>query len=173
MQPLTAWVNVESFDTISTAAEAAHPHETGGVLLGWERPERNEVVVAAALGAGPASDADELSFRPDSAWQEQEIAKVYEASGRKVTYLGDWHVHPAGVAVPSRIDKKTLRRIATEPGARAPQPIMAILGATADAGHLGLCVWRWDPSPWWRIGVADVAEACVREWEPLDREVIW
>lgn len=110
--------------------------ETGGVLLGWR--ERDDVVVTHVVGPGPLASHEAKAFSPDSEWQAAQIAELYEASGRRLAYLGDWHTHPVGVARPSRRDEATLVRIASTRSARCPDPVMVILGA-GDA-----------PTPDWR-----------------------
>lgn len=131
-----------------------HPHaETGGVLLGYESPD-GDVVIAEALGPGPRAIRTSTTFNPDSEWQQALVAERYAASGRIHTYLGDWHTHPEGVAWPSRVDRRTLRRIARDSAARAPRAIMAILAPDADgilavwqhSGH-----WRGPRSRSWRV----------------------
>jgi integrative and conjugative element protein (TIGR02256 family) len=118
---------------------AGHPdQETGGVLLGYFSPE-GSVVVSDATGPGPGARRSRDTFHPDIAWQRQELAVKYAASGRINTYLGDWHSHPNGVLLLSRTDRRTLRRIAQTAAARAPQALMAILAPGAMGG---LAVWQ-------------------------------
>lgn len=106
-------------------ADNRYPNETGGVLLGWTLggvPYIREV-----LGPGPDATHGATGFHPDSDWQEGAIAEAYDRSGRRLTYLGDWHTHPRGVARPSRLDRATMRAIARHAPARCPQPLMLIV----------------------------------------------
>jgi integrative and conjugative element protein (TIGR02256 family) len=96
--------------------------------MGREADPR-EAVVMAAIGPGPAAVHRPHSFSPDHDYQEREIARVYGESGRLWDYLGDWHSHPNGPGALSSRDKATLSRIALEPRARAPRPVMLILAA--------------------------------------------
>ncbi|HEY0995641.1 MAG TPA: Mov34/MPN/PAD-1 family protein [Gemmatimonadaceae bacterium] len=126
------WLPHEVFMRIAHEATRVAPNETGGVLLGyWVRsadsPGGPEVVVTEAVGPGPGAVHERSWFIPDHAYQEREIARLYEASGRMATYLGDWHAHPDGPAALSTRDLATLRRIASAPAARAPRPIMLLL----------------------------------------------
>ena len=115
----------------------ALPNETGGVLLGYWIRERREVVVSGVVGPGPRARNTRKSFRPDYAFQENEIARLYQQSGRRLQYLGDWHSHPTGGISLSRKDKRTLREIASFAQARCPTPLMGVI-----AGR-----------PRWRVGV--------------------
>ncbi|HEY8722856.1 MAG TPA: Mov34/MPN/PAD-1 family protein [Gaiellaceae bacterium] len=111
----------------------AEPDETGGILLGYEALEEEAVVVTALVGPGPNSKASRAHFDPDGEWQEKEVARIYEASGRRATYLGDWHSHPKGLARPSWKDQRTARSIAEFREARMSNPLMLIV-ATSESG---------------------------------------
>jgi integrative and conjugative element protein (TIGR02256 family) len=100
--------------------------------------EGSEVVITEAVGPGLRAVHDLKGFLPDHEYQDAEIAKRYEASGRRISYLGDWHSHPGGTASLSRKDEKTLARIAREQAARAATPLMALL---AGADPWTLAVW--------------------------------
>jgi integrative and conjugative element protein (TIGR02256 family) len=124
-------------------ARRTEPLESGGVLLGWHDHEDLEVVVASVLGPGPGATHRRARFSPDSEWQREQIAKAYEASGRTVSYLGDWHSHPGGGDAPSRRDERTTRRIARSRSARARRPVMLILPGNANT---------WRPSAYRFVG---------------------
>ena len=126
---------------LQQAAAQKDPHETGGVLMGYEQDD--STVVTTCIGPGPKAIHTRTSFVPDYDYQEREIARVYKESGRVSTYLGDWHTHPGGRLRLSRIDRDTLRRIAAHPPARMARPVMVIL-AGGEPWRLG--AWRWSPS---------------------------
>jgi integrative and conjugative element protein (TIGR02256 family) len=113
-------------------AEAARfvPRETGGVLLGVHDRTSRVYAVTDLVAAGPGARRQRDRFAPDGAWQRARIAERYEASGRTLSYLGDWHSHPSGNG-PSDLDRLTARRIASTPEARCPHPIFLI------ATHIG------------------------------------
>lgn len=102
------------------------PLETGGMLLGWRN--HGKVAIDATIDAGPGALRNRTGFTPDGHWQQQQLAAIYEQSGRTVTYLGDWHSHPHGPARPSGQDRKTAAAIAASEQARTPYPITLILG---------------------------------------------
>lgn len=139
----TLWLNKGALDGMLAEAERAALDETGGMLLGWNNPERSEVVVSAVVGPGPNAKHAPDSFRPDGDWQQQHLGEEYEQSNGRVTYLGDWHVHPQGGFGVSRRDRRTLSRIASCAEARCPNPLMGLLVRGSDSYHLG--VWRWEP----------------------------
>jgi len=98
------------------------PAETGGVLIGYLVDEDDAVVVTEVIGPGPKAKHRRNGFEPDAAWQDFEIARLYRASRRTRTYLGDWHTHPDGAPRPSNKDHATGRRIGKCAEARMPRP---------------------------------------------------
>lgn len=127
---------------IMLGADAAKPYETGGVLVGYQAPSTHEMVITAVVGPGPAARGGRDYFLPDVGFHQREVARLYEESGRTIEYLGDWHSHPLGSAWPSRLDRRTLRRVASSLEARAPEPVMGILAGNPD---WSLFVWQWRP----------------------------
>jgi integrative and conjugative element protein (TIGR02256 family) len=137
------WLPSALLETIAAEARRTEPLESGGVLLGWHDQENLEVVVVSVVGPGPGATHRRTRFSPDSDWQREQIAKAYEASGRTVAYLGDWHSHPGGSDAPSRRDERTTRRIARSRPARARRPVMLILFGKANT---------WRPSAYRFVG---------------------
>ncbi len=114
--------------------------ETGGILMGFWAPIGSEIVVTEIIGPGPQAQHGRTYFYPDDAFQEAEVARIYSASGRRHTYLGDWHTHPGSKkAALSWQDRRTLRKICTHPEARAPKAIMLVLAGNHTA---------WLPAAW-------------------------
>lgn len=143
-RPLTralpvAWISRDVLAYIIDEAEQHVPYETGGVLMGYWAVPYEEVVIVEAIGPGPNGSHTVTKFTPDEEFQRAEIARVYEASGRLHTYLGDWHSHPGAPPGLSQLDIRTLRRIARHRRARAPVPIMLVLGG---GDPWRVAVWR-------------------------------
>lgn len=134
------WISTSDLGQIVAEAERAWSDETGGILMGYV-DAAGTPVVTDVIGPGPAATHAPTGFVPDSPWQQRQVDVVYERSGRRYTYLGDWHTHPGGVPFPSWRDLRTLRRIATFGPARVAAPVMLIVG-----GHDGdweAVAWRW------------------------------
>lgn len=134
----TAWVAEGVLAAMAAEAARAHPCETGGVLLGYWSSPPSEVVVTDLVGPGPRAVHEPTRFVPDADYQEAEIARRHLADPARCCYLGDWHSHPRGGAGLSWKDRKTLRRIAVDPAARAPEPLMVILVPGSDPA---IAVW--------------------------------
>ncbi len=122
-----AWLAVEVLEALTAEASAKALNETGGVLLGYWVQLGTEVVLTDSIGPGPRAVHGPKDFLPDHEYHEVEIARKYKASGRRTTYLGDWHSHAGGTTSLSRKDEKTLANIARERAARAPTPLMAVI----------------------------------------------
>ena len=106
------------------------PEETGGMLVGYRTSELvgAEIVVTGLIGAGPEAKRTRNRFEPDGKWQQERLEETYMKSGRVTTYLGDWHSHPRGGTRPSATDRTTYRRVASDRKARAPHPLILIVG---------------------------------------------
>jgi integrative and conjugative element protein (TIGR02256 family) len=133
-----AWVDKRLLGLMSAESECWCPKETGGILVGYWSDR--DVVITDIIGPGPKAVHRRYSFTPDAKWQENEIARTYEESGRVITYLGDWHSHPHGTPGLSIKDLVTLLRVAIHKPARAPRPIMGILHNNP---QWELMVWRF------------------------------
>jgi integrative and conjugative element protein (TIGR02256 family) len=143
---LTAWVATEARERMGTEAQRRSPLETGGVLMGYWAEDQSGVVIADVVGAGPRAVHRRAAFTPDHVYQEREIARIYKESGRRITYLGDWHSHPGGPMMLSVVDRLTQIRIGLHETARAPRALMAIV---AGGPPWTLGVWQLVRRKWW------------------------
>jgi len=137
-------LSASAVEPILEEADRAAPDETGGMLLGYIAPDSDpeHVVIETVIGPGPSAKHSRHRFEPDAEWQQEQMADIYAGSGRTTTYLGDWHTHPGGVPVPSQRDRKTARRIARRKSARAPRPLILILGSNED-DEWSAVTYRW------------------------------
>lgn len=139
--PVNVWIAASALVLVAKEAERYPGSETGGMLLGYWQGDI--VVVTCASGPGSAAQRGRTWFRPDQDWQTEYLARIYAASGRTITYLGDWHTHPGGTAKPSRTDRKTMRAVRREPAARQPRPLMAIVAPGPDSSPVLWCLLGW------------------------------
>ncbi len=170
----TVWLNAQALDAMTAEARRAHPNETGGMLVGWDNPARHEIVIATIIGPGPNASRTKTTFEPDSAAQQAQLEHMFNTTDGAITYLGDWHVHPAGGFGMSRRDRKTMAATARHPDAQQPQPLMGLLARTADSPQgYRTGVWRWDPlHPPFRRS-APVLVTDLRVWTPTVGERFW
>ena len=137
----TLWFSEGALADLAAQVRRRLPHETGGLLVGYDDPS-GAPVVTAVVGAGPRALHAAARFRPDARFQQERLAELYEQSGRTSRYLGDWHTHPNGVVAPSRRDRRVLRRISRTRAARVPRPVMVIAGPAPGRGD-ELLVAAW------------------------------
>ncbi|UPK34545.1 Mov34/MPN/PAD-1 family protein [Bradyrhizobium sp. 186] len=137
-KPPVIWLPIRLFNHCATDADRFYNLETGGALMGYWYGDT--AVITATIEAGPAALHQRYSFEPDQHWQVEQIARHYARSGRRETYIGDWHTHPAAKSGRlSRTDRSVLRRIIATPAARAPTPIMIVLHGAKGA---------WEATAW-------------------------
>jgi integrative and conjugative element protein (TIGR02256 family) len=117
-------------DALEAEGRRWAPDETGGMLVGYrtDNGADADLVITDVIPAGPRAVRERVRFAPDGEWQQRRLEELYEESGRVTTFLGDWHTHPRGGVRPSRVDRRTFRTVAKEKGARAPFPLMLIVG---------------------------------------------
>jgi integrative and conjugative element protein (TIGR02256 family) len=133
------WIPRTVWHLCRDEASTAFPLETGGTFMGW-RMDDLALVVTAVIGPGPNAEHGKHHFQPDQEWQLKRIAEHYEDTGRRETYLGDWHSHPnASLGILSRSDRRVLRRVAAAPSARCPRPLMLLLAG--GPGDWSVATW--------------------------------
>ncbi len=146
----TVWASCSVLEGIELEADRAFPYETGGVLAGYTS-EKGIPVICAFTGPGPNARHYLTHFEPDHDWQCEQLDEIYLKSSGVMTYLGDWHTHPNGLAKMSRIDKKTLLRIAEHREAQCDFPLMMIGGGCSRSWlwachrYLGRNMWELRP----------------------------
>lgn len=131
-------------------ADRLYPQETGGVFLGYWDVAGRDAVITGIIGPGPDAIHRSHGFIPDYAYQEAQIAEQYEASGRRHTYLGDWHTHPD--AEHTRLswrDRRTLGRIASSPEARSPVTLMGVM--TGRPEDWTATIWKGEQRRSWNF----------------------
>jgi integrative and conjugative element protein (TIGR02256 family) len=136
----TVWITSQSLQTCIDEATRTFPLESGGTFMGWWT-DSNTAVISAIIGPGPKAVHGRHEFAPDQGWQLAQIADHYQTSGRRETYLGDWHSHPNAFSGRlSWTDHRVLRRVIHSPEARCPQPLMAIVWGGAPTWQTAM--WR-------------------------------
>ena len=119
------WLEQDVAADLVRASALHRPLETGGILLGHRID--HEIVITAHIPAGPGAERTRTTFQPDGPWQRQQLESVFRSTAGVTTYLGDWHSHPTGSAPPSKQDRKTAARIASDPAAQVAEPVMLIV----------------------------------------------
>lgn len=124
------WLGEAAWKTIKDSAAAAHPVETGGVLLGVlstdGRPWITEAVEVPSASATHTSYVLPADARP-------RVVDAARARDRRLGYLGDWHSHPADIG-PSLRDSRTMRHLA-QTTRDCPNPVLIIARRAGPDGY--------------------------------------
>lgn len=118
---------IETFDQAVRSCRSQK--EVGGILLGSYRGPHIEVTGITV--PGPADISSTSTFIRRDRSHQVAAKKAWSESGGTVTYLGEWHTHPAGGPAPSGTDlnawfgvadqvKKPAVFIIASPGGWAP-----------------------------------------------------
>ena len=142
--PPAVYIVRDGLASAMTAADGAHPNETGGILIGWRTP--SAVVIAAALEVADVGASPHRYRRHHTAAQSALANALADEPPRSpLGYVGEWHVHPANHG-PSRQDRReiaaisrlvaapvTLIILAGPPGLRALHALNSSRDRTASA----------------------------------------
>ncbi|WP_287880652.1 ThiF family adenylyltransferase [Aquitalea sp.] len=104
------------------------PNETGGILVGYHDFNHNHLFVVDALPAPPDSKATHTSFERGNVGLKEKLTTYYHCSQGQVSYLGEWHTHPADSA-PSSQDQETLVGLSKTLAPDGVPSVMIIVGA--------------------------------------------
>jgi integrative and conjugative element protein (TIGR02256 family) len=126
-------------DVIATAATAAHPRETGGLLLGWW--DTDKVVVRHAVEVPDPAATTNSWTRDEPHAQAALDAALAEHEHPWLGYVGDWHSHPEPCRA-SRQDVTSIRRASQQ----YPEPLV-LLVYRADHSFDRVIAHRGHPRP--------------------------
>lgn len=110
-------------------ATSISARETGGILLGHALDETT-LELTRASPPGPRAVHRPLSFLRDTRFLQKYLDNIYISSEGQEDYVGEWHVHPALEAPPSRTDRRSLWRIARRKSYATINPILLIVEQT-------------------------------------------
>jgi integrative and conjugative element protein (TIGR02256 family) len=118
--------------------EKGLPSETGGVLLGYFDLKNDTVYVVDALPAPPDSQRGSGEFIRGVEGLEATVNEVNRRTGKVVTYVGEWHSHPRGVApLPSGWDIDLMVHLATLLQQDGLPALMLIVGDAREQWLIG------------------------------------
>lgn len=107
--------------------DACLPFETGGVLVGVIDQKLRTITIVDASDAPPDSSADATSFVRGEGGQDY-VSRCEGLTGGMVSYVGEWHSHPAGhTSDPSGTDLVLLATLANRLASDGIPALMAIV----------------------------------------------
>ena len=101
--------------------------ETGGMLLGSLDEATQTVYIDIATGPSPDSRLSPAYFDHGTDGTQQIVAKVRASTRDRVGFVGMWHTHPYGRALPSPTDEAGMADIVA-PDGTGRRAVMLILG---------------------------------------------
>lgn len=126
------WLTEAAAELICDAARRAHPHETGGVLVGVLSRDRPWVTAAVEIASAGASCS---SYKLPQGARRRAVARLRRSDCR-VGYLGEWHSHSDDVG-PSSVDIDAMAHVGRDPAASCPRPILIIARRVGTGYDLG------------------------------------
>jgi integrative and conjugative element protein (TIGR02256 family) len=103
----------------------ARPWEVGGWVLGYWISDRSTAVITHVTP--PRSYGTPLGVKISGRRHRPLFDQAWDHSNGHVTFLGDWHTHPGGPAVPSAKDARALRQLASNDDYGTPTPLALIV----------------------------------------------
>lgn len=107
-------------------ARAAHPDETGGILLGVAVAGNPWITRAVEL----TSDERGQHHYRLPAGMTRTAVRAGRRDDPRLGYLGEWHSHPADVG-PSAVDRRTMKRLARRTRFE-PSPVLLVVRRAKD-----------------------------------------
>jgi hypothetical protein len=101
------WVSSEVLDRV-TEARSKQAAETGGVLLGGFDRARKSIYLLGALNSPKDSKAGMTYFERGGHGVSASIVSAERVTMGHVSYIGEWHTHPAGSSNTASYDDRNL-----------------------------------------------------------------
>ena len=102
-----------------------YPKEFGGLLVGRYSSDRKMVVLVATI-LPTRFKSSQYSFERGMQGVREILQEYYEQSPR-LLYVGEWHTHPDGPAIPSATDIRALQEITCHSEVHIENPVLLIL----------------------------------------------
>jgi len=117
----------------------AHPHETGGIVIGRYDNAHRTALVQCVTGPPRDSVSGPSTFRRGIRGLDAVLARAWL---RGLYYLGEWHFHPEANPNASWIDEFQMAEFARTATMRCPEPVLLIAGLPDFGGHVAGYVYR-------------------------------
>tara|TARA_R110000787_G_C13435604_1_gene445920 strand:- start:350 stop:850 length:501 start_codon:yes stop_codon:yes gene_type:complete len=127
MQPVIL-LDHKVVETATASMRTAGVNEAGGVLLGFRRGPHLHGTIATVPASRDRATPTRF-HRQDP--RHQEIAlEAWRRSNGYVDWIGEWHSHPGGSSIPSRVDLETW----TQQVGRVGTPMMFLIVSSRQMG---------------------------------------
>jgi integrative and conjugative element protein (TIGR02256 family) len=112
--------------TLAGHAQSRPGQETGGILIGHPVGDTT-VWITRASPPGPRALHRRFRFSRDTAHLQRYLDDIVDRTNGREDYVGEWHVHVALDTPPSRVDRRSLFRIARRDNYATDNPILVIV----------------------------------------------
>ena len=102
-----------------------YPKEFGGLLIGQYINDNREVVIYETVLPSEYKSS-RFSFERGSLGLKRTLERLYKQAPTLI-YVGEWHTHPDGPAIPSQTDMKALQEIVQDESVFINNPILLII----------------------------------------------
>ena len=115
----------DQVDLLIKLCAKTYPIETGGVLVGSYSTDLAHAVVTTVVSPPDDSVGGKHSFRRGVRGLQSLLIRLWP---QKQYYVGEWHFHPDGAALPSRADDQQMAEVANSFAYNCPEPLLLIVG---------------------------------------------
>ena len=117
----------------------SYPNETGGILVGFYNKNLDCAEVTKVFFEPRDSRRGKTWFVRGVYGLQHKLNKLWLR--QKGYYLGEWHFHPRGTAIPSPDDINQMFDIAASSKTHCPEPILLIFAGTDDVQGISYCAF--------------------------------
>ncbi len=110
---------------IASLATEYYPREIGGFFIG-KYIEDNKTAIITDIRT-PAKFTNGITHFYRDTHDLNKYLLELQKSNTELLYLGEWHSHPNGVAIPSNIDRNMMLKIAGDSNSKIQNPILGII----------------------------------------------
>lgn len=109
-------------------SKKSNDNETGGILIGHYDKNLEWAIISEVTGPPDDSQSGPNWFYRGIKGLQQKLSNLWP---RQKYYLGEWHFHPHGAAIPSQSDMNQMKKIADSSKYHCPEPILILIGERA------------------------------------------
>lgn len=118
-------IEPDAIEAMVAASCGAWPDETGGILIGRYTRWKDRAILERATRAPRDSSASRFGFQRGIYGLTRLLTRAWR---RELHYVGEWHFHPMGAAMPSKDDIAQMHELGSDPTYKCRLPILVVLG---------------------------------------------
>lgn len=131
---LSLYIDDSLITTITEIARQHYPKEIGGFFIGKYIEENRRAIILELKMPEDFSNGNTHFYR-DTKGLNKYLAEL-KSSNIEMLYLGEWHSHPNGAAIPSNTDKNMMIKISSSKSSVIQNPILGIISISKQKSDL-------------------------------------